>query len=376
MKLIEIQFNVSILAAITMQHIPWIRTGNAFVQPAAGVPISRRFQKIPVVSLRLSPSSKSKEQTSVQSIPSPSEILPTKLKSKTEIIKEQTIKKKIIYPSSSSSPAAQFGKPLSPKISNFNKAAISFVKNSVFDTLFPPEDLTSTSSNENDLAILRSKFTRTYARFYALETIARMPYFAYLSVLHLYETLGWFRKSNYLKLHFSESWNELHHLLIMEELGGNEEWKDRFVAQHTAFFYYWFIVSTYLVNPILAYNLNHAVEEHAFDTYDVFLKENEQYLKEVNAPQVAKDYYTGEDLYLLSQMQTNQFKCEQGQVQFDDIRTFPIKCETLYDTFCAIRDDEAEHVKTMAFLQNQSSDIDLVLENGEACEIDPDELRP
>ena len=28
---------------------------------------------------------------------------------------------------------------------------------------------------------------RHYARFYALETIARVPYFAYTSVLHLYE---------------------------------------------------------------------------------------------------------------------------------------------------------------------------------------------
>ncbi len=31
---------------------------------------------------------------------------------------------------------------------------------------------------------------RSYARFYVLETVARVPYFAYISVLHLYETLG------------------------------------------------------------------------------------------------------------------------------------------------------------------------------------------
>jgi ubiquinol oxidase len=64
---------------------------------------------------------------------------------------------------------------------------------------------------------------RHYARFYALETIARVPYFSYLSVLHLYETLGWWRKADFLKIHFAESWNELHHLLIMEELGGNSK---------------------------------------------------------------------------------------------------------------------------------------------------------
>lgn len=32
---------------------------------------------------------------------------------------------------------------------------------------------------------------RPYARFYVLETVARVPYFSYLSVLHLYETLGY-----------------------------------------------------------------------------------------------------------------------------------------------------------------------------------------
>ena len=62
---------------------------------------------------------------------------------------------------------------------------------------------------------------RPYPRFYVLETVARVPYFSYLSVLHLYETLGWWRKADWLKIHFSESWNELHHLLIMESLGIN-----------------------------------------------------------------------------------------------------------------------------------------------------------
>ena len=266
------------------------------------------------------------------------------------------------------SPAAQFGKPLSSDISNFNKAAISFIKNSVFDALFPT---TNESTSSSEIAQPRQI---DYARFYALETIARMPYFAYLSVLHLYETLGWFRKANYLKLHFAESWNELHHLLIMEELGGNEKWKDRFVAQHTAFFYYWFIVSIYLFNPILAYNLNHAVEEHAYETYNTFLNQYELFLKSKEAPDVAKEYYTGDDVYLLREMQTNQYKCEQGKIQNTNVRSIPVQCETLYDMFCAIRDDEAEHVKTMEFLQNQSTDIDLILEDGITCEVDPDNL--
>ena len=47
-----------------------------------------------------------------------------------------------------------------------------------------------------------------------------------------------------------------HHLLIMEELGGNKNFLDRFIAQHAAFFYYWIVVFIYIVNPTLAYNLN------------------------------------------------------------------------------------------------------------------------
>lgn len=41
---------------------------------------------------------------------------------------------------------------------------------------------------------------RDYPRFYALETVARVPYFSFLSVLHLYETLGFWRRADYLKV--------------------------------------------------------------------------------------------------------------------------------------------------------------------------------
>jgi ubiquinol oxidase len=39
---------------------------------------------------------------------------------------------------------------------------------------------------------------------------------AFISVLHMYESFGWWRRADYLKVHFAESWNEMHHLLIME----------------------------------------------------------------------------------------------------------------------------------------------------------------
>jgi ubiquinol oxidase len=35
-------------------------------------------------------------------------------------------------------------------------------------------------------------------------------------------------------VHFAEEWNEYHHLLIMESMGGDRVWIDRFFAQHSA----------------------------------------------------------------------------------------------------------------------------------------------
>ncbi|CAM9475339.1 unnamed protein product, partial [Phaeothamnion confervicola] len=141
---------------------------------------------------------------------------------------------------------------------------------------------------------------RDYARFYALETIARVPYFSYLSCLHLYETLGWWRKAEYLKLHFAESYNELHHLLIMEALGGSDSFVDRFIAQHVAVAYFLAATLLYATNPKAAYHLNQLVEEHAYATYDAFLESHGEELKTLPAPDVAIRYYTEDGLYLFN----------------------------------------------------------------------------
>lgn len=46
---------------------------------------------------------------------------------------------------------------------------------------------------------------RPIARFWVLETVARIPYFAYISILHLYESLGFWRAGAELRrVHFAE----------------------------------------------------------------------------------------------------------------------------------------------------------------------------
>jgi ubiquinol oxidase len=99
------------------------------------------------------------------------------------------------------------------------------------------------------------------------------PYFAYLSVMHLRETFGNRELGDKMRTHYAgkdtkqstitifliffhfshcplvmpfmyiflEADNELHHLLIMESLGGNENSVDRFLAQIMAFGYYWYV---------------------------------------------------------------------------------------------------------------------------------------
>lgn len=190
---------------------------------------------------------------------------------------------------------------------------------------------------------------RPIPRFWFLEVVARMPYFSYISMLHLYESLGWWRAGAELrKVHFAEEWNELHHLQIMETLGGDQLWIDRFLAQHAAVFYYWVLLFFYFVSPQVAYNFSELIEAHAVDTYGEFVDANEAILKSLPPPSVAVQYYLSNDIYMFDTFQTSK-------------RSEPRRpsCSNLYETFCNIRDDEGEHVKTMQACQDLSIAAEL-----------------
>jgi hypothetical protein len=110
---------------------------------------------------------------------------------------------------------------------------------------------------------------RDYQRFWVLEEIARAPYFAFLSVLHLRESMG-LRGPEHLylmKQHFEQSVNETEHLEYMESRGGNAYWVDRAFAKHLVLIYYWVNVVYYWVAPRSAYHLSYEVEIHAAETY-------------------------------------------------------------------------------------------------------------
>lgn len=148
----------------------------------------------------------------------------------------------------------------------------------------------------------------------------------------------------------------MHHLLIMEALGGNERFEDKFIAQHIAFFYYWIVVVLYAFFPAIAYNLNQYVEEHAYETYTAFIANSTELLRSLPAPQVAIDYYNTDALFL----DATNHRIENFPLVSDDVddRTPPIverplEVNSLLDVFNHIRADEAEHARTMQALQRE-----------------------
>ena len=190
-------------------------------------------------------------------------------------------------------------------------------------------------------------FSATWHAAGGMRQVARMPYFSFLSVLHLYETLGFWRRADYLKVHFAQTMNEFHHLLIMEAMGGDKKFADRFFAQHMAVAYYGMTCLVYLASPRMAYNLSEQVEAHAYHTYDTFLKRNETELKAAKPPAIARKYYAEGDLFLFDEFQTGDPTAVASACAE---RRRPV-IENLYDVFVNVRNDEAEHMKTMQFCQ-------------------------
>jgi ubiquinol oxidase len=182
-----------------------------------------------------------------------------------------------------------------------------------------------------------------FSRFFLLETVARMPYFSYISMLHLYETLGFWRRSSDIKrIHFAEEWNEFHHLLIMESLGGDQPYWVRFMAQHSALAYYVALCILWGSSPTLSYKFSEMLETHAVDTYGQFVDENEDKLKKLPPSMAAVEYYTvGVSDPMFGEYQTASVDNPHG------VRKPGTNLRSLYDVFVAIRKDEGDHVSTM-----------------------------
>lgn len=181
------------------------------------------------------------------------------------------------------------------------------------------------------------------ARLWFLETVARVPYLAYVTCIHTYETLGWLRVSTTKKIvHMAEEINEGQHLLIMSYLGGDRMWLVRFAAQHAAIIYFFAMFVLWVLSPTLAYGFSELIESHAVDTYTQLAEENKELLQSMPVPPSAYKYWMAPgDTWLFDEFQTSRRKGSRRPV-----------LNNLYDVFKTIADDEAEHVKTMRACQN------------------------
>lgn len=188
------------------------------------------------------------------------------------------------------------------------------------------------------------------ARFFLLETVARMPYFSYITCLHLYETLDLWRRSADLKrVHMAQEDNEYHHLMIMESLGGDQMWWVRFLAQHAAIAYYIGLCMLWWVSPTLNYQFSELLEGHAVNTYGQFLEENEDILKQLPPSLAAIDYYAlGHSDPFLEEYQTT------ARANGEAFRRPGYDMTTLFDVFTAIKADEGDHVGTMKACKDPS----------------------
>lgn len=167
---------------------------------------------------------------------------------------------------------------------------------------------------------------RDLARFLVLETVARVPYFAFCSVLHFRETFGE-RNTELIRLHYAEADNELHHLLIMEELCESDKRPmDSAFAAALSVLAFWYSCVVYASCPRAAYHLSELIEDHAYHTYDSYLTKQANYLKSQPVPAAASEYYS------------SQYSSQSR----------PLK--SLYDVFLNVRDDEKEHWSTLCSL--------------------------
>lgn len=129
----------------------------------------------------------------------------------------------------------------------------------------------------------------SYRKFRAVEVIARVPYHSWTSAAFTLLTLCYSDESRALRLsrisrftRFAAD-NETMHVVVVSALAREESRPNiilyTIIPVLFAFFYFWLSYLLYLVNPRWSLETNYLFEQHAFEQYDRFIKENEVALK-------------------------------------------------------------------------------------------------
>lgn len=137
----------------------------------------------------------------------------------------------------------------------------------------------------------------SYLKFRAVEVIARVPYHSWTSAVFTLLTLFYSDEARALKLSNIAKYsrfaadNETMHVVVVSALSKKEQpagfFRYTLIPMLFAFFYFWLSYVIYLVHPRSSLETNYLFEKHAFEQYSIFLKENEESLK--NKP-IASDF--------------------------------------------------------------------------------------
>ena len=131
----------------------------------------------------------------------------------------------------------------------------------------------------------------SYLKFRAVEVIARVPYHSWAAVAHTLLTVFYQNEQKALDLcedgnfaRLSQE-NETMHVIVISKLARDEGKKGNFILYTLipllfAFFYYWMSYIMYMFKPSWSLQLNYLFENHAFEQYDEFLRDNEEELKD------------------------------------------------------------------------------------------------
>lgn len=129
----------------------------------------------------------------------------------------------------------------------------------------------------------------SYLKFRAVEVIARVPYHSWASAAFTLLSVFYSDEKRALKLSTIAKFaqfaadNETMHVVVISDLARKEE--PAGIIRHTliplffAFGYFWLSYLIYLINPRWSLETNYLFEQHAFDQYSLFLKDNEEMLR-------------------------------------------------------------------------------------------------
>jgi len=160
-------------------------------------------------------------------------------------------------------------------------------------------------------------------KFRSVEVIARVPYHSWTASVYTVLTMFYWNEEKALSLSCINEYaqhgqdNETMHVVAISHITKDEGlhaglFRHTLIPMIFAFFYYWSSYLLHLMCSRYSYELNFLFEEHAYEQYDQFIRENEKELRE------------------------KKLECKY-------VEWYGRTCATQYDFFCSVRNDELIH---------------------------------